>query len=136
MAMMKYDAEDTVLIGLVALSAAVMAQLATFSAFGMSLSDTISLGGATLSYAYIGTVGAFLVTVYTNDMELDPREFSNNAQKELDDYYYYLLMGSLILLVAWPFFGQISTFVTSADVWGIAFVAASVGAQIAIGYMR
>jgi len=136
MATMQFDAEDTVLIGLVALASAVMAGLATFSAFTVSLSDTVTVGGATLSYAYLGTLLAFGVTVWTNEMELDPREFQESARKELDNTYYYLLMASLVVLIAWPFVSELSTFVTSADVWGLAFVALSVSSQIAIGYMK
>jgi len=137
MAEMSFDEEDTALIALVALSSAVMAGLATFSAFGVSLSDTTTFAGGSFSLAYLGTVVAFVFTILTNEgMSVDPRELSQDARAELDDTYYYLLIGSLLLLAAWPFVDGISEFVVSQDLWGVLFIAASTGSQIAIGYMK
>lgn len=136
MATMQFDEEDTALIAVVAFSAAVMAKLGSFSAFGVSLSDTASLAGGTFSIAYLATVGSFVVTVITNDMEIDPRALSEDARRQLDDTYYYLLMGSFLLLAAWPFVDGVQSFITSADLWGVLFISGSVGAQIAIGYLK
>lgn len=137
MASMEFDEEDTALVSLVVLSSAVMAGLATFSAFNVSLSDTTTIAGGTFSIAYIATVGAFLMTVLTNEgTSLDPRELSDNARAELNDTYYYLMVGSLGLLVAWPFVSGVESFVTSQDLWGVVFIAASTGSQIALGYLK
>ena len=136
MAQMQFDESDTALIAVVALASAAMAGLATFSAFGVSLSDTVSIASGTFSVAYVATLGAFGATVVTNDMELDPSDFQSSARSQLDDTYYYLLMGSVVLLVAWPFVGEVSSFVQSQDLWGVLFIAGSTGAQVAIGYMR
>lgn len=134
---MQFDPEDTGLIALVALASGVMAGLATFSAFGVSLSDTTAFAGGTFSLAYLGTMGAYVVTLLTNDgLSLDPREVSDKARAELDDTYYYVLMGSLLLLVAWPFVSGISSFVASQDLWGVLFIAFSTGSQVAIGYIK
>jgi hypothetical protein len=134
MATMNFDPEDTALIALVAFAAAVMAGLGSFSAFDVSLSDTFQAAGGTFSYAYLVTAGAFAWTVITNDMDLG--NLRDNARDQLDDYYYWALMGSIVVLVAWPFVDGVSSFVTSQDLWGVLFIAGSVGAQVAIGYMR
>ena len=137
MAEMEFDEEDTALISLVALSSAVMAGLATFSAFGVSLSDTTTLAGGTFSIAYLATFGAFVMTVLTNEgTSLDPRELQEDARAELNDTYYYLLMLALVALAAWPFVSGIQTFVQSQDLWGVLFIAGSTGSQVAIGYLK
>lgn len=134
---MEFDEEDTALIALVALSSAVMAGLASFQAFDVSLSDTTTLLGANLSIAYIATVGSFVATIATNEqMSLDPREFRERARSELDDTYFTVLSVSLLGLIAWPFVDSIPSFVQSQDFWGVLFIAASTGSQIAIGYMK
>jgi hypothetical protein len=134
MANMNFDAEDTALIAVVAFSAAVMAGLGSFTAFQVSLSDTFSIGGTTFSLAYAITLGAFALTVVTNDMDIG--NIQGRAKRELDDAYYWMLMISAATLLLWPFVSGIESFVTSQDLWGVLFVAASVGAQVAIGYMR
>lgn len=136
MATMEFDSSDTALISIVALSSAVMAGLATFGAFNVSLSDTAALGGSTFSIAYLVTLGAFLATVVTNDMPLNPQDLVDQAERDLSDTYYYLLVGSLGLLVAWPFFPSIESFIQSQDLWGVLFIAGSTGSQIAIGWMK
>lgn len=137
MAEMSFDEEDTALIALVALSSAVMAGLATFSAFGVSLSDTTSLGGASISLAYIGTLGAFVWTVLTNEgMSMDVSQLRDDARAELDDTYYYLLVGSFGALALWPFVPEIANVINSQDLWGVLFVAGSTGSQVAIGYLK
>lgn len=137
MADMSFDEEDTALISLVALSSAVMAGLATFSAFQVSLSDTTTVGGATFSIAYLATLAAFGFTILTNEgMSADPRDLAQDARAELDDSYYYLVMGSFLALAAWPFVDGLSGFVQSQDLWGVLFIAASTGSQVAIGYMK
>jgi hypothetical protein len=133
---MNFDASDTALISVVALASAAMAGLATFSAFGVSLSDSMTLAGSTFSVAYVATVASFVVTIVTNDMPLNPQDLQNKAQRGLDDTYYYLLMGSIALLVAWPFVSGIESFVTSQDLWGVLFIAGSTGAQVAIGWLK
>lgn len=134
---MSFDEEDTALISLVALSSAVMAGLASFSAFGVALSDTATLAGGTFSIAYIATAAAFAWTVLTNEgMSFDPREMSDRARSELDDTYYYLLAASIIALAAWPFVDGIQSFIQSQDLWGVLFIAGSTGAQVAIGYLK
>ena len=131
---MSFDSEDSALIAIVAFAAAVMAGLGTFSAFGVSLSDTFSMAGGTFSLAYAATAGAFIVTVITNDMDVS--NLNNRAQNELDDAYYYALAGSALLLFTWPFVDGVSSFIQSQDLWGVLFIMGSVAAQIAIGYMK
>lgn len=134
---MSFDAEDTALISLVAISSAVMAGLATFGAFDVTLSDNLQIAGGSFSVAYISTLVVFGITAVTNESgSLDPRELSQNAREELNDTYYAVLMGSLLLLAAWPFIDAIPEFVQSQDLWGVLFIAASTGSQIAIGYMK
>jgi hypothetical protein len=133
---MQFDEMDTALIAVVALASAAMAGLATFSAFGVSLSDTQAFMGGSFSIAYLGTLGAFGATIATNDMALAPGDFAEDAREQLDDTYFYLLMGSVVLLVTWPFVSAIPSFVQSQDLWGVLFIAGSTGAQVAIGYMK
>jgi len=136
MATMQFDPEDTALIALVAFSASVMAGIGTFGAFDVQLSDTFQMAGGTFSLAYAATVGAFIVTVLTNDLPTDPSKLRQKAEKELDRNYYLVLLASLGVMAAWPFVPEIESFVTSQDLWGVVFIVGSVGAQIAIGYMK
>lgn len=131
---MQFDPEDTGIIAVVAFASAVMAGLGSFSAFNVSLSDTVTLGGTSFTLAYVVTIAGFVWTVITNDMEFS--NLQSRAKSELDEYYYYTLMGSFAVLLLWPFVGGIESFVTSQDLWGVLFIAGSVGAQLAIGYMR
>ena len=131
---MNFDPEDTALIAIVAFAAAVMAGLGSFSAFDVSLSDTITAGGATFSYAYLVTAGAMVFTVVTNDMDISG--IRDDARSQLDEYYYYALVVGFGILVTWPFIDGVSGFVTSQDLWGVLFIAVSTGAQVAIGYLK
>lgn len=131
---MNFDPEDSALIAVVAFAAAVMAGLGTFSAFSVSLSDTVQMLGGTFSLAYLVTVGAFGVTVVTNGMDVS--DLKRRAEKDLDSTYYYLLIGSLAVMVAWPFVDGVSSFVQSQDLWGVLFIAGSVAAQVAIGWLK
>lgn len=134
---MHFDPEDTALIAVVALASAAMAGLATFGAFNVSLSDTFSAGGHSVSLAYAATVAAFGVTLWTNDHDVtDLSGMREKARGQLNDTYYYLLLGSIAVMVAWPFFPEVANFVQSQDLWGVLFIAGSVGAQVAIGYLR
>jgi hypothetical protein len=133
---MQFDPEDTALIAVVAFAAAVMAGLGSFSAFDVALSDTFSMGGGTFSLAYGATVAAFALTVVTNDLPTNPSDLRAEAEKQLDQGYYLALVGSFGILVLWPFVPEIESFVTSQDLWGVLFIAGSVAAQIAIGYMK
>lgn len=133
---MQFDPEDTALIAVVAFAAAVMAGLGSFAAFDVSLSDTFQMAGGTFSIAYAVTLGAFVATVLTNDLPTNPSDLRDRAQKDLDQEYYLALVASVGLLLAWPFIPEIESFVTSQDLWGVLFVFGSVGAQIAIGFMK
>jgi hypothetical protein len=133
---MQFDPEDTALIALVAFAASVMAGIGTFGAFDVQLSDTFSMAGGTFSLAYAATVGAFIVTILTNDLPTNPSDLRQRAEKELDQAYYLTLLVSLGVMVMWPFVPEIESFVNSQDLWGVLFIVGSVGAQIAIGYMK
>lgn len=133
---MNFDAEDTALLGLVAVAASVMAGVGTFELFGYSLSDTYAMLGGDFTLAYIATVGAFGFTVWTNEMDLDPSTLRENARDELDDTYYYTLLAGVAVLALWPFIPEISNWVTSSDITAVVFIAGSVGTQLAIGYLR
>lgn len=134
MVKMSFDAEDSALIAVVAFAAAVMAGLGSFSAFGVALSDTTKMVGASFSIAYLLTAGAFLLTILTNEASIST--LTSRASNELPDSYYYALGGSVLLLIAWPFFSGIQSFIQSEDLWGVVFIFASVSAQVAIGYMK
>lgn len=133
---MQFDPEDTALVGIVAVAASVMAGLGSFSAFNVALSDTFSIASGTFSVAYALTILSFVGTVLTNDLPTDPSSLRDRAENELDQTYYIALIGSLGIMVLWPFIPEIESFVTSQDLWGVLFIAGSVGAQLAIGYMK
>jgi len=72
----------------------------------------------------------------TNDHDLDPAALKDQARRDLNDQYYYLLLGNVVVLAAWPFIPDVSSFVQSQDLWGVLFIFGSVGGQLALGYMR
>jgi hypothetical protein len=133
---MQFDPEDTALIAVVAFAAAVMAGLGSFSAFGVALSDTFQAVGGTFSLAYGATVGAFVFTIATNDLPTNPSDLREKAERDLDQAYYGTLIVAVAVMVAWPFVPEVESFVTSQDLWGVLFIVGSVGAQIAIGFMK
>jgi hypothetical protein len=134
MAEMNFDPEDTALIAVVVVASAVMAGAGTFELFNVSMTDTASLGGATVSLAYLFTVLALGATFITNEMGL--RDVNQRAKDELDDLYYGALIVTFALLIFWPFVPSIKTFVRSQDLWSLLFIAAQTAGQIAIGYIK
>jgi|GEM_PF-1899849 len=136
MAEMQFDASDTALIGLIAFSAAAMAGRGTFQAFDVAMSDQATIAGATVSVAYLGTALGYVITVFTNDIAIDPTTLRDQAKEELSQGYYLLLVASFGFLVAWPFVPEVQNFIQSEDLWGVLYIMVAVGGQIALGYLR
>jgi len=116
-------------------STAVIVELATFSAFGVSMSDTFSLAGYTAPIAWVVSVGAFAATVVTNDNAELSTDLYGQLEDDLPRNYFLAVIGTAAVLVAWPFIPQVSEFVTSADLWGVIYLFAVAAGQLAVGWM-
>ena len=134
MAKMQFDPMDAGATVATFIGASSMAGIASWSLFDVSLSDVaFTLAGNDVTLATLLTVIALGVTIVTND-NADLSSLHQDAQK-LDDYYYYSIVGAVGLLAGWIFVGDVSSFVQSQDLWGVAYIAVSITAQMAIGWM-
>lgn len=134
MAKMSFDPEDALATAGAFIGASSMAGIAQWSLFDVSLSDSaFQLAGNSVTLATLLVIASLVATVITND-NADLSSLHADA-KNLDNYYYYSVVGSLALLAGWVFVGDVSSFVQSSDLWGVAYVALSLTAQIAIGWM-
>ena len=132
--MMEFDPVDAGATVTTFIGTSSMAGIASWSLFDVSLSDVAyTLAGNDITLATLLTLVALAVTIITNDnAELSTL---HEQAKELENYYYYSVVGSLGLLVGWVFIGDVSSFVQSADLWGVAYIGVSVTGQMAVGYM-
>ena len=132
--MMEFDPVDAGATVTTFIGTSSMAGIASWSLFDVSLSDVAyTLAGNDITLATLLTLVALAVTIITNDnAELSTL---HEQAKELENYYYYSVVGSLGLLVGWVFIGDVSSFVQSADLWGVAYIGISVTGQMAVGYM-
>lgn len=134
MAKMTIDPEDVASTVATFIGTSSMAGIAQWSLFDVSLSDAaFQLAGNDVTLATCLTAVALAAIVLTNDNgSID--ELHAKA-KQLDNYYYYSILGSVGLLVGWVFVGDVSSFITSSDLWGVAYVGLSMVAHFAIGWM-
>jgi len=134
MSVMEFDPVDAAATVATFIGASAMAGIASWSLFDVSLSDVAwTLAGNDITLATLLVVAALGVTIATND-NAELSKLHEQAQ-DLDDYYYYSVIGSLGLLVGWVFIGDVSSFVQSQDLWGVAYIGLSMTGQMAIGYM-
>jgi len=115
-----------------------MAGLVSVSGFGYSFSDTLfSLGPGDVSLAYLLSVVSMAGIILTNDNEellaLDSVDKMRNS--DMADYYMYAILATAALLVGWLFLPEIQDFVTSSDVWGVAYIGVNAAAAVALGWM-
>lgn len=137
MSLKEFDAEDIGMLILGLFSAAVLVGIASVEAFGVSMSDTFTFAGYTASIAWVVSVGTFLGTIVTNDNSelLSTDGYDELMSSDMDSTYVYAILGTAALLVAWVFIPQVESFVTSADLWGVGYIALVGTAQIAIGWV-
>ena len=132
--MMKdFDYIDGVLLGLVFLGASVMAGIGQFDLFDIAFTDQVLDIGEGVTLATVAVLGGYAGTVITND-NTSLGELTDDVQN-LEQSYYVAVLGSAALLVGWVFIPDVSSFVTSSDLWGVLYVTASVVTQIALGWM-
>ena len=134
MSKMTIDPEDVASTVATFIGTSSMAGIAQWSLFDVSLSDqAFQLAGNSVTLATCLTAVALAAIVFTNDNgSID--ELHAKA-KQLDNYYYYSIVGSVALLVGWVFIGDVSSFITSSDLWGVGYVGVSMVAHFAIGWM-
>ncbi|AFD04023.1 VP2 [Halogeometricum pleomorphic virus 1] len=134
MSKMTIDPEDVASTVATFIGTSSMAGIAQWSLFDVSLSDqAFQLAGNSVTLATVLTAVALAAIVFTNDNgSID--ELHAKAKK-LDNYYYYSIVGSVALLVGWVFVGDVSSFITSSDLWGVGYVAVSMVAHFALGWM-
>jgi len=132
-----FDWEDIGLLVLGLFSAAVMVGIASVGAFGVSLSDTFTVGGYSASIAWVVAVGTFVGTIITNDhtelLATDGHE--QLLDSAMDDWYGYAILGVAALFVAWVFVPDVASFVRSQDLWGVLYVGLVATAQTALGWV-
>lgn len=134
MSKMTIDPEDVASTVATFIGTSSMAGIAQWSLFDVSLSDVaFQLAGNDVTLATCLVAVALVAIVATNDNgSIDQL---HSKAKQLDDVYYYSIVASVGLLVGWVFVGDVSSFVTSSDLWGVAYVGLSMVAHFAIGWM-
>ena len=134
MAKMQFDPEDAALTVLAFIGASAMAGIATWTLFDVSLGDSaFQLAGNDVTLATLLTLVAVVGTIVTND-NTELSEVTDDLQN-LDEYYMYVTVASLALLVGWVFFPEVSSFVTSQDLWGVLYIGVTVTSQFVLGWM-
>jgi hypothetical protein len=129
-----FDPIDFLLLALAFIGAGAMAGIITVNAFDVSLADMAFPNvGQGISLATVATAIAFAGTIITNDnAELDT--LAEDVQ-DLDTYYYGAVVLSAAGLVGWVFIGDVSSFVQSSDLWGVAYIGVTTTAHFALGWM-
>ena len=134
MSRMEFDPIDAALTVTTLMVAFIVVGIGQFDLFGVDFSATVTtLAGYQLSTAWVLAVGALVGTIITNDnYELTdlPEEVGN-----LDQYYAAAVIVTFAALLAWPVFPEVSNFVTSADLWGLAYVGVITTGQFVLGWM-
>lgn len=131
----EFDEVDIGLLVFGLFSTAVLVGLATVEAFGVSMSDTFSVGGYTSKIAWVLSVGAFAGTIVTNDNAELSGDLYNQLEEKLPRNYFIATLGTAAILLAWPFVPAVSEFITSQDLWAVLYLAAVVAGQFAVGWM-
>jgi len=129
-----FDPIDFLLLALSFIGAGAMAGIITVNAFDVSLADMAFPNiGQGISLATVATAVAFAGTIVTNDnAELDT--LAEDVQ-DLETYYYGAVVLSVGGLVGWVFIGDVSSFVQSSDLWGVAYIGVTTTAHFALGWM-
>jgi len=134
MAKMEMDAVDASLLVAGLASAFMLVGVASFNLFDVAFSDTLfSLGGIGLSTAWVIGYGSIVLTILTND-NTELQTLSDDIQG-LQGYYMAAAIGTLALPIAFVVSPAVSDFITSADLWGLAYVVSVTSGQFALGWM-
>lgn len=129
-----FDYIDGVLLGAVFIGAVTMAGIGSFDLFDVTLSDQAFSIGEGVTIAMLLTLGGLTGTVVTNDNASLSADLVDDVQ-DLEQKYYVAVLATLALMVGWVFVADVSSFVTSSDLWGVLYVLGTVMAQIALGWM-
>lgn len=131
---MSFDPTDAALLVASIVSGFIMVGIAAFDLFDVSFGATaLTLGGFSLSTAYLINAGSLAGTVVTNDnAELD--SLLDDA-KNIGQYYYYSVVATGALLVAWVVFPEVASFFQSSDLWGLVYVGIMTTGQVTIGWL-
>lgn len=134
MSVQEFDPLDAGLTIVTLMTGFIIVGIATFDLFNVDFAATLtSLGGYTLSTAWVLGAGAVVVTLVTNDNA----ELSTLREdvEDLDQYYMFAVVGTLGLLVAWPIFPQVPEFFQSEDLWGVVYVGVITTGQFVMGWI-
>jgi len=108
--------------------------VASFNLFDVAFSDTLfAPAGIGLSTAWVIGYGSIVGTIVSND-NTELQTLSDDIQG-LQGYYMAAAIGTLALPVAFVVSPSVSNFITSADLWGLAYVVAVTSGQFALGWM-
>ena len=134
MAKMEMDALDASLLVAGLASSFMLVGVASFNLFDVAFSDTLfAPAGIGLSTAWVIGYGSIVGTIVTND-NTELQTLSDDIQG-LQGYYMAAAIGTLALPVAFVVSPSVSNFITSADLWGLAYVVAVTSGQFALGWM-
>ncbi|WAU40582.1 hypothetical protein HRPV13_gp01 [Halorubrum pleomorphic virus 13] len=131
---MEMDAIDASLFVLNTMAGFLLVGIGTFQLFGVDFGATLfSPAGVGLSTAWVIGYASVIGTIVTNDNA----ELSSLAEdvQNLEGYYYAAAAGTLLLPIAFVVFAPVSTFFTSADLWGLSYVVLITSGQAALGWM-
>lgn len=131
---MEFDPMDAAFTVLTLMSAFIVVGIASFDLFSVDFSATVTtISGYELSTAWVLAAAALGGTILTNDnYELSdlPDEVG-----QLDQYYALAVVATLGFLLAWPIFPSVSSFFSSADLWGLTYVGIVTTGQFVLGWM-
>jgi hypothetical protein len=140
MAYQNFDAEDTVVLPILAFASAVLVDAGSFGLFDVTLSDQTTIAGATVSLAYVLSLGALGMVILTNENisvspdGLDDIRSRIESRPDMADWYYYVVIGVLGVTIAWPFVPELYEFFSSQDLWKLVYIVGNTAAAAIIGW--
>ncbi|QDX39845.1 hypothetical protein [Salarchaeum sp. JOR-1] len=130
----EFDPVDAGLTVATMISAFIVTGIASFNLFDVDFGAVaFTLAGHGLSTAYVIGALALAGTILTNE-NAQLSSLQEDA-KDLGDYYYGAVLATVGLMVAWVFVGDVSSFFSSSDLWGLVYVGVVTTGQFVIGWM-
>lgn len=122
----RIDVEDAILAPLFTMGAAVQNGFADVTIFGTSLSSALtSLGGTSISWAFLIGLLALLIAYATNQPDLD----------DMDQMETGLALGTVGLVLGVTFVPAINSFILSNDFIGLVVLAVEAAGFYALSYL-
>jgi len=122
----RIDTEDAIAAPAFLVGSMVSTGIATINLFGHDLGgEAFAVGGTSLTFAFIVSVGALAFAWLSNEPELE----------KMDDPETYVTVATVLLLLGSEFIGAVNDIVTSSDAVGVVALVVMAAGYYAISYL-